>query len=110
MIPISFDRNDERPDWFQNVPDCSIVSIENNRKILGQVGPGLKAAVPLGPIFSPIVHNRDKFSNREQSETNRNDENAMCDYLSEYLRMCFRLYEGSSRPFLTINGHFANES
>ena len=33
---------------------------------------------------------------------NRNDENAMCDYLSEYLRMCFRLYEDSSRPLLTI--------
>ena len=31
----------------------------------------------------PIVHDRDKFSNREQSETNRNDENAMCDYFSK---------------------------
>ena len=28
----------------------------------------------------PIVHDRDKISNHEQSETNRNDENAMCDY------------------------------
>ena len=35
-------------------------------------------------IFFPIVHDRDKFSNREQSETNGNDENAMCDYSSEY--------------------------
>ena len=52
-----------------------------------------KAPVPLGRIFFPIVHDSDKFSNREQSETNQNDENAMCDYLSEYLRMCFRLYE-----------------
>ena len=25
----------------------------------------------------PIVHDRDECSNREQSETNRNDENAM---------------------------------
>ena len=38
----------------------------------------------------PAVHDRDKFSNREQSETKRDDENAVCDYLSEYLRMCFR--------------------
>ena len=38
----------------------------------------------------------------EQSETNRNDDNAICDNLSEYLRKCFRLYEDSSRPFLYI--------
>ena len=43
-----------------------------------------KAAVQLGRIFCPIVIDRDKFSNREQSENNRNDGNAMCDYLSEY--------------------------
>ena len=58
--------------------------------------------VPFGRIFFPIVDNRDKFRNREQSETNRNDKSAMCDYLSDYLRMCFRLYENSSRPFLNI--------
>ena len=34
--------------------------------------------------FFLIVHDRDKFSNRKQSETNWND-HAMCDYLSEYL-------------------------
>ena len=34
------------------------------------------------PICPPIVNDRDKFSNRKQSETNRNDEIAMCDYLS----------------------------
>ena len=47
---------------------------------------------------------RVKFSDRGQSETNRNDENAMCDYFSEFLRMYFRLglYEGSSRSFLNI--------
>ena len=54
-----------------------------------------KAPVPLGRMFFPIAHDRDKFRNLKQSETNRNDENAMCDYLSEYLRMCFRLYGDS---------------
>ena len=54
-----------------------------------------EAPVPLGTFFQ-IVHDRDTFSNREQSETNRNDDNSMCDYLSEYLRMCFRIYEDSS--------------
>ena len=39
--------------------------------------------------FFSIVYDQGKFSNREQSETNRNDENAMCEYFSEYLRMCF---------------------
>ena len=70
-----------------------------------------KAPVSLGRIYFPIVHDRDKFSKHKQSETNRNDENATCDYLSEYLQMCFRLYEDSSRPFLiilrTICGHIA---
>ena len=51
--------------------------------------PHPKAQVPLGRIFFPIVYNRDKFRNREQSETNRNDECAMCDCLSEYLRTCY---------------------
>ena len=68
------------------------------------------APVPLGRISFPIVHDRDKFSNREQSETNRNDENVMCDYLSEYLRKCFRLYEDSSRPFLGILRTFCERS
>ena len=37
-----------------------------------------KAAASLGRIcFFPIVYDRVKFSNRQQSETNRNDENAM---------------------------------
>ena len=27
--------------------------------------------IPLGQFFSPIVYDRDKFRNREQSETNR---------------------------------------
>ena len=61
-----------------------------------------KAPVPLGRIVYPIVHDVDKCSNSEQSETNRNDENAMSDNLSEYLRMWFRLYEDLSRPFLDI--------
>ena len=57
--------------------------------------------IPSGPNPTwlndfPIVHDRDKFSNHEQSETNRNAENAMGNYLSEYLRKCFRLYENSS--------------
>ena len=38
-----------------------------------------QATGPLAEYFPPIVHDRDKFSNREQSETNRNDENAMCE-------------------------------
>ena len=46
------------------------------------------APVPLGRIYFPIVDDRDEFSNREQSETNRNDENAMCYSFTEYLRMC----------------------
>ena len=36
-----------------------------------------KAPVPFGRIIFPIVHDKDKFINREQSETNQNDENAM---------------------------------
>ena len=51
--------------------------------------PTLLASVPLGRIFFPIVHDRAKFSHREQSKTNRNDENAMCACLSKYIRMCF---------------------
>ena len=65
---------------------------------------------PTWPNIFPIFHDRDKFSNREQSETNRNDENAMCDYFSEYLRMFFRLYEDSSRPFLNILRTFCERS
>ena len=66
-----------------------------------------KATVPLGQMFSPILHDRDKFSNCEQYETFRNDENGMCDYLSEYLRMCFRLYE--DYIFVTIiSEHFTD--
>ena len=59
----------------------------------------------------------DKLQRRTQlaeyfvrSETNRNNENAMCDYLSEYLRMCFRLYEDISRPFLNILRTFCERS
>ena len=62
------------------------------------------------PNFFPIVHDRDKIINREQSETNQNDENAMCVYVSEYLRVCFRLYEDWLRPFLNIYGHSAKEA
>ena len=53
---------------------------------------------------------RDKFGYRKQSETNRNDENALCDYSSEYLRVCFRLYEDSSRPSLNILQTFCERS
>ena len=69
-----------------------------------------KALVPFGRIMCPIVHDSDKYSNREQPETNRNDENAMCDYLSEYLRMCFRLYEYFLRLFLDILRTFCERS
>ena len=66
---------------------------------------------PTSPnIFFPIVHDRDKFSNREQSETNRNDEIATYDYLSEYIRMCFQLHKDSSRPFLNILRTFCKRS
>ena len=51
----------------------------------------LKPRFHLAEWFFSIVYDQGKFSNRKQSETNRNDENAMCDYFSEYLRMCFRL-------------------
>ena len=71
-----------------------------NRKMVGIET--VKPRSHLAEYFLPIVHDRDKFSNREQSETNRNDENAMCDYLSEYIRMCFRLYEDPPRLSLTI--------
>ena len=52
------------------------------------------------PNIFPIVNDTDKFSNHEQSETNWNDGNALCDFLSELLRMFYRLFEDSSRPFL----------
>ena len=58
----------------------------------------------------PIVHDKDEFNNREQYETYRNEENAMCDYSSEYLQMCFRLCEDSSRPFLNILRTFCERS
>ena len=57
---------------------------------------------PTWPNIFPIVCDGDNFSNREQYETNWNNENAACDYLSKYLRMFFRLYEDSSRPFLKV--------
>ena len=60
-----------------------------------QVREELKPRPTWPNICFQIVHNRDKFNNRKQSETNWNDENAMRDYLSENLRMCFRLYEDS---------------
>ena len=65
---------------------------------------------PTRPNIFPIVHDRDKLSNRDQPETNRNDENAACDYFSEYLRMCFRLHEDSSRPFLNVLRTFCERS
>ena len=55
--------------------------------------PLVKPQSHLAEYLFPIVHDRDKFNNHEQSETNRNDDNAMCDYISECLRMYFRLYE-----------------
>ena len=61
-----------------------------------------KAPVPLCRICFPNVHDIHESCNREQSETNRNDGNEMCDYLSECLQMCFRLFEYSSGPFLNI--------
>ena len=65
--------------------------------IVGPLSPA-----PICPNSFPIVLDRDKFNNCEQSETNRNDENAMCDYLSKYLRMCFGFYEDTSRSFRNI--------
>ena len=66
--------------------------------------PDLKEFSP-GPTWPNIFsdfHDRDQISNREQYKTNRNAENAMYDYSSEYLRICFQLYEDSSRPSLNI--------
>ena len=57
---------------------------------------------PTWPNIFRIDHEILQFSDREQSETNRNDENAMGDYLSEYLRMCFRLHVDLPWPFLNI--------
>ena len=54
---------------------------------------------PTWPNIFPIVHDRDKFSNLKPIGMTKK---ATCYYLSEYLRMCFRLYEHSSRPFLNI--------
>ena len=65
---------------------------------------------PRSQIFFPIVHDRDKFSNCKQSETNRSDENAMCDYFSEYLQMCIRLHDNSSRPFPYVLWTFCERS
>ena len=45
--------------------------------------PLVKPRSHLAEYLFPIVHDRDKFNNHEQSETNRNDDNAMCDYISE---------------------------
>ena len=72
--------------------------------------PGILSPCPTWPNIFTIVQDRNKFSNREQSETNRNDGYAMCDYSSEYLRMCFRLYEDSPRPFLNIVRTLVNEA
>ena len=62
-----------------------------------------KAPVPLGRIFFPIVYDIDKFSNRENNlkpiGMMTKHHGALGDYLFEYLRICFRLYEDSSRPF-----------
>ena len=87
---------------FRLLAIAEFISIVNNRRNIRLSGTGALSRSPTWPNIFPIVHDRDKFSNREQSETNRNDVNAMCDYLSEYLRMRFRLYEDSSRAFLNI--------
>ena len=79
-----------------------VLIVQNLSSAVGHIS--TKPRSHLAQIF-PIVHDRDKFSDREQSETNQNDENAMCYYLSEYLRMCFQLYEDSSRPFLKVSEH-----
>ena len=63
---------------------------------------------PVTPNIFPIVHERDRFNNREQSETNRNDENAMCYYLSEYLRKCYM--KNHFDHFWTFFVHFAIEA
>ena len=52
--------------------------------------------------FFPDCLDRDKFSNRKQSETDCDDKTPMCDCLSEYLQMCFRWYKDSSCPFPNI--------
>ena len=83
-MPTSYFRVAREKSWKKNY--------EKVREIHEKLS---KAPVPLGRIFFPIVHDRDEFSNRKQSETNLIDEKAMCDYLSEYLRMCFRLYGDS---------------
>ena len=67
-----------------------------------------KAPVPLGQIFFQIYQNRDKFSNREQSKTNRNNENArtiypnIYNYVSDYMKI-------HHDHFRTFYGQFANK-
>ena len=65
----------------------------------------------LAEFFSPIVHDRDKSSNRERCETNRNDENTiMCDYLSEYYE-CFSDYmKIHHNRFWPFYGDIVNEA
>ena len=55
----------------------------------------------------PIVH--DKFRNRKQFETNRNDENAMSDYpnIYEYVSDYIRFTKTISEHFM---GTFANKA
>ena len=107
--------NGTAPSTLENVTFLTITTISSTYYICalqhaGYTPVGFLSPVPHGRIFVPIVHDRDKFSNRKQSETNRIDENAMCDYISEYLRMSFCLYEDSSRPFLDIVQTFCERS
>ena len=85
---------------------CNSYYIRPNYFLLIEIR--VKPRSHLAEYFLPIVQDKTKFS--ERSENNRNDKNATCDYLSENLRMCFRLNKDSSRPFINIYGQFADEA
>ena len=76
----------------------------------GNLRVATKTPVRLGRIFFPIDHHRGIFCNREQSDTNRNDENAVYDYLSECLQRVSKYMKIHHDRFCIFYGHFANES
>ena len=89
------------------LPEISITRTYQKVGLSIQSRPSLFVKLIPGPTWSKKIWSlmiRVKFSDRGQTETDRNDENAMCDYFSEFFRMHFRLglYKGSSRSFLNI--------
>ena len=61
-------------------------SVESATRDLWRASP--LSTSPTWRIIFQIVHDRDKFSNREQAATNRNDENATCDYIYPNIYEC----------------------